>query len=145
MMARSAVLGVALLWAAASHSGAGETVSISGTIEYTGAQGPVSAAQPIVVLVWDNFDLEGAPIAGAPVETNGGAFDVVVPGAGTYYLAYILDSNGDSLPNVGDPFEIYQDRLATSADPIAAPVSDLDLSFDDSGALPGIRGTVAYL
>jgi hypothetical protein len=84
---------------------AGETPPvISGTIEYTGALGPVSGSQPIVMVLSANANLDGAPVAFAVVDTNGGAFELQAPAAGDYYLAYLLDTNGDGVPAVGDPF-----------------------------------------
>ncbi len=117
---------------------------LSGTIEYTGSRGPVSPDRPIFVLLLSNSMLDGAPVAGAAVTENGGSFAMGAPGPGDYYLVYLLDTNGDGDPAVGDPFEIYQDRFTTPADAVTVPQTGLVLSFDDTGGLPGVRGTVTY-
>jgi len=141
------LLTIALGWPPGAVA-ADEPLSISGTVTYTGSQGPVSAAKPIVLFLTRSRVLDGVPVAVASVEVNGGAFELTAPEPGDYYLAYLLDTNGDSIPAVGDPFEIYENRLKAPGDPITVPVneaqSNLVLSFDDSAELPGVFGTVTY-
>lgn len=127
-----------------SGAAAGEASVISGTVTYNGSEGPVSAARPILVLVWDNVDLDGPPVAGVPVASSPSPFEVEVPAPGDYFLAYVLDTNGDALPNVGDPFRIYFRQFGVPADVIVAPATDLSLDFNDAAALPGVFGTVTY-
>ena len=117
---------------------------VSGTIEYTGARGPVSAERPILMFLSTSPVLDGAPVAGTLVTENGGAFELGAPAPGTYYLAYLLDTNGDMSPAVGDPFEVYMDRTTLPGDPLTVPLTNLTLSFDDTGGLPGVVGTVTY-
>jgi hypothetical protein len=132
---------LAISFASAHRAGA---VSISGTVEYTGSRAEVSADHPVLLFLLGNPMLVGAPLAAAVVETNGGAFDLEVPDPGTYYLAYILDLSTNLVPDLGEPFEIYNDRFVPPADPLTAPQSGLALTFDDTGLLPGIRGTVTF-
>jgi hypothetical protein len=70
------------------------------------------------------------------VTTNGGAFDVSLPSAGTYYLVYWLDVNNDGVPHVGEPLGIY-------GDPITVPQTGLKANFGDTLA-PGVAGTATY-
>jgi hypothetical protein len=121
-----------------------EGAVVSGTIAYTGARGPVSASRPIVMVLSASPNLDGAPVAFAAVETNGGAFELQAPAPGDYYLAYLLDTNGNGIPEIGDPFEVYLDHTSVPGDPVTVPQSDLALSFDDSGGIPGVEGTVTY-
>jgi hypothetical protein len=127
-----------------SVSAAGEDPVVAGTISYTGARGPVSAERPILLFLSAFPNLAGSPVDAAFVDTNGGAFELRAPAAGDYYLGYVLDTDGDAAPAIGDPFAIYLDRRAAPGDPIAVPKRDLVLSFDDSGALPGLQGTATY-
>jgi hypothetical protein len=121
-----------------------EDLVVSGTIEYTGSLGPVSTERPIFIFLFSNPLLDGAPVRGFMVTQNGGTFAMGAPGPGEYYLAYLLDTNGDGQPAVGDPYEVYQDRVAPPGDAVTVPQTGLVLSFGDTGGLPGVRGTVTY-
>jgi hypothetical protein len=126
-----------------------EAVSLSGTITYSGSYGPVSISRPIELFVLAHpFDTGGGgPVAAGNVTTNGGAFDVALPNAGTYYLAYWLDVNSDGGANVGEPLGANNGRTwPTSGDPIIVPqagLAGLKASFGDSLA-PGVAGTATY-
>jgi hypothetical protein len=145
-VAYAVVLATALVVSTVSPAPApaGETSTISGTIRYTGSQGPVSAERPILILVWDNSFLEGEPVAGMEIASDDSPFEIEVPAAGEYFLAHILDTNGDRVPNVGDPFRVYENDFGTPGDPLTAPATDVFLSFDDAAGMPGIRGTLTY-
>lgn len=147
-LAKEALAAVALLLAVflGFPSGAfgGAAAILSGTIEYTGALGPVSGKRPILLFLSASPLLDGAPAATSFVDTNGGAFELAAPAPGDYYLGYLLDMNGDTAPSLGEPFEVYLDRTMTPGDPVTVPQSGLALSFDDTGSLPGIQGTVTY-
>jgi hypothetical protein len=68
-----------------------EAVSLSGTITYSGSYGPVSSSRPMQFLVLAHPPgTGGGSVAAGNVTTNGGAFDVSLPSAGTYYLGYWL-------------------------------------------------------
>jgi hypothetical protein len=121
-----------------------EGPTLSGTIEYTGSLGPVSGERPILLFLLPSENLDGPPVSATFVDTNGGAFELAAPEPGEYYLGYLLDTNGDTAPAVGDPFELYLDHTTLPADPVTVPQSGLALSFDDSGTLPGIQGTATY-
>jgi len=138
------IIALVVVFLAPSIAGAGQAATISGTVQYAGAQGPVSAERPILILVWDNSFLEGEPVAAVAIETNNSAFEVQVPAPGEYFLGYVLDTNGDAAPNVGNPFRVFENDFGTPGDPITAPAEDLILSFDDAVGMPGIRGTVTY-
>jgi len=140
---------VAMGWSRPGGVLAGEAdLTIRGTVEYTGARGPVSAARPIVVVATRSRVLDGIPVAVDVVEENGGTFELTMPEAGEYHVAYVLDSNADGVPNVGDPFGLYAERVHAPGDAIAVPVepalSDLTISFDDTGELDGVTGTLTY-
>jgi hypothetical protein len=129
---------LALTFGVAHRAAAIETpVVISGTVSYTGAQGPVSAQRPILILAVTEPTLDGLPVALTQVDTNGGAFELNVPQSGQYYLIYLLDTNGDALPAVGDPFGVTET-------PLVPPQTGLALTFDDTKELPGVRGTMTY-
>jgi hypothetical protein len=131
------VLGCALLPAGAF------AISISGTIQYSGGLGPVSSMRPIKIEVSSTASKLGS-VAHTTVTANGGRFIVNVATAGNYYLWFFLDVNKDGRPNVGEPFQVYDRRFTLPADPITAPQSGVNLSFDDTGLFPGIAGTVTY-
>ena len=123
--------------------------ALSGTVQYKGAQGPVSAARPIRLFLFNNDHFQGdnALVDETAVTTNSSAFTLHAPAAGDYYLAFLLDTvpnTGENQANVGEPFKIYQNRFGLPADPIAVPRSGVGLTFDDSGAISGIAGTVQY-
>lgn len=120
------------------------TADITGTIEYTGERGPVSSARPIIMFLSASPLFDGSPVAFALVDTNGGDFVLSAPAPDEYYLGMLLDLNGDAMPTVGDPFEIYDDRTSAPGDPLAAPQAGLALSFGDAGGLPGVEGTATY-
>ena len=124
-----------------------EAVNLSGTITYSGSYGPVSISRSIQFLVVAHpLGTGGGTVADGNVTTNGGAFDVSLPSAGTYYLVYWLDVNNDGSPNLGEPLGAYNGRTwPTSGDPITVPQTGagLKVNFGDSLA-PGVAGTATY-
>ncbi len=130
-----AAAGVAVL------AGGARAVPITGTIQYTGSQGPVSAARPILILVFEDALFRNFPVATATVTSSGGSFELNVPG--TNYLAYVLDVNGNGESDVGEPGEVFNNQAGLPADPIALPRS-LTLVFDDTALVSGIGGTTTY-
>jgi hypothetical protein len=127
---------------------AAQTLPVSGTVSYLGAQGPVSATRPIEMLLF-NQPIGSAlnkPLATVTVPTSPGNFTFQVS-AGTYYLVYYLDFTPYSAPHVGEPFQLYNDQLTppgTALTVSGSGVTGLNLTFDDSGILSGIAGTVTY-
>jgi hypothetical protein len=125
-----------------------QTLPVSGTIRYLGAQGPVSATRPIEVLLFNQpiGSVQSKPLATATVPATPGDFTFQVP-AGVYYLAYYLDFVPPSAPQVGEPFRLYNGQLTppgTALTVSGSGVTGLNLTFDDSGILSGIAGTVTY-
>lgn len=117
---------------------------LSGTIQYTGSQGPVSDSQPILVFVLiEAIPGKEKPVDAASVNTNGGTFSFDLP-AGTYYLLYALDANNDGNPGIGEPLGLFDNQPRPPGNPITVPQSDLNLSFNDTGLIVGIAGTVTY-
>ena len=58
-----------------------------------------------------------------------------------------LDVTPDGLPNIGEPFQIYNQQFAPPGNPLnvsGSGVTGLSLTFDDTGILSGIGGTVIY-
>ena len=117
--------------------------SLSGTVQYTGTQGPVSSTRPILVFLWTTPSPTSDPVVQIAVATNG-PFDLAVPAEGTYYLGYVLDLNDDGRASVGESFQVYRNRPNFPGDPIVVPKSGVTLSFDDAAALSGIAGIVSY-
>jgi len=117
---------------------------LSGSIEYTGSGGPVSESNLLILILSTSPLLQGNPVGVAFVDTNGGSFEIQAPAPGDYYLAYLLDSNGDQFPSLGDSFEVYEDREFPPGDVVSVPQSGLALTLDDSFGLPGVEGTVTY-
>jgi hypothetical protein len=128
---------------------AAQTLPVSGTVSYLGTQGPVSAARPIEMLLF-NQPIGAAlnkPLFTVTVPVSPGNFTFQVS-AGTYYLAYYLDFTPYSVPHVGEPFQFYSDQLTppgTALTVSGSGVTGLNLVFDDSGVLSGIAGTVTYI
>jgi hypothetical protein len=124
-----------------------DAVTLSGTITYSGSYGPVSSSRPIQFSVLTHPPGTGGGfVAVGNVTTNGGAFDVSLPSAGTYYLGYSLDVNNDGGLNVGEPLGIYNGRTFPSSDPIIVPqtgLAGLQATFGDTLA-PGVAGTATY-
>jgi hypothetical protein len=125
---------------------------LTGTVHYTGSQGPVSASHPIRLFLFQNDPLQGGggdtkQVDQTVVSANGGGFTLHAPAAGSYYLAYELDvipNDPDNNVNVGEPFQFYDQRFVAPADAIAVPRAGVALSFDDTARLPGIAGTITY-
>jgi hypothetical protein len=136
------LLGGVLLVAAAAPA-----ISVSGTVSYSGQNGPVSAGRPIQILIARTVDGLGSAAA-VTVTSSPGEFVLEVPAAGDYVVGMFLDTIVDSRPNVGEPFQIYDHRFdPMMADHIQVPdagLSGLSLAFDDTGILSGIGGTVTY-
>jgi hypothetical protein len=120
---------------------------VSGTISYLGAHQPVSVTRPIGILIFNQpIGAASKPLGGSTVTTSPGGFALDVP-AGTYYLAYFLDVVPDSAPDVGEPFQLYNQRVIPPGDPLnvsGSGVTGLNLTFDDTGLLSGIAGTLTY-
>jgi len=123
--------------------GVTHAVSLSGTVQYTGVQGPVSSTRPILMFVWITPSPTSDPLVQIAVVGNG-PFDLEVPTAGTYYLAYLLDLNDDGRASVGESYQVFRNRLNFPGDPIMVPQLGVTLSFADTAALSGIAGTVTY-
>jgi hypothetical protein len=149
---RSALISVAVLSAVASDPSAAYSVTLSGTVCYSGSQGPVSAERPIELIVSERQDkVEGHGFYNEQyrVAENCGHFQFSVPAAGNYYLFYALGIYPGGNTGVGAPYELYNNRCAPvdARDPIPVPPSSLagaSLDFDDTCILPGIGGTVTY-
>ena len=112
---------------------------LSGTVTYTGQQGPVSSVKPINVLFTGNGRPDATTLATSP-----GAFDLDVAAPGDYSFAYFLDVNNDGQPNIGEPFAIYNNCFQPPCGTISVPSSGVNVMFDDTGRLPGIGGTIVY-
>jgi hypothetical protein len=129
-----------------------QTESLTGTIQYTGHMGPVSATHPMKLILFTNSDLfrlSGQGVAAAMTVTNNpGSFALNVPTAGNYYLMITLvvtsTAGETSVAAVGDPYQIYDQQYTLPAAPITVPQSEVSLSFDDTWLLSGIAGTVQY-
>jgi len=119
-------------------------IDVSGTVVYSGTQGPVSAARPIQVVLGTNLQ----PVDQVQVETSPGDFTLHVPAPGGYFLATLLDVTADAAPNVGEPFQFYNHRVdPASADVLSVPaegVTGLHFDLDDTSLLSGVGGTVSY-
>jgi hypothetical protein len=118
-----------------------QAVTLSGTIQYSGSHGPVSAAKPIWVTAYDNPALEDRSAITA-VTANGGAWALELPQVGDYYLLYWLGVEAE--PQVGDPIEVYRDKSIGAGDPLHAPQSGVTLTLNDTWVVPGATGTVTY-
>jgi hypothetical protein len=122
------------------------TVSLSGSILYTGTHGPVSSTRRILVFLTNTPSLssETTLFLKAKVSTNPGTFSFDVPAAGDYYLLYSLDEHNTGSLNVGTPFAAYNSRCDFPADPIAAPQSNVQVQFGDTCFPSGIAGNMTY-
>ena len=123
---------------------AAATVSLSGTISYSGSLGPVSNARPIRMSLYFNPQFIGAPLDTATITTNGGTFALSAPDAGTYYLLYGLDVNDDGAFSVGEPFALSNNNVVPPPQPVRLPQSGVAIDFNDTGIISGFAGTVTY-
>jgi hypothetical protein len=150
---RLALVPVAVVSAVAASPNAGHAVTLSGTICYSGSQGPVSADRPIKVIVSEKRNkVDGCGFYNAwlTITQDCGGFEFIVPVPGDYYLFYGLGiySGGDGGP--GAPYKLYSNRCApvSERDPISVPpsgITNLRLDLNDTCTLPGgIAGTVTY-
>ena len=137
---------VILSFVATSVATSAQAVTLSGTFDYSGSLGPVSASGPLRIWVAESSDF-GEAIASAAITTNGGAWSVDVPQAGDYYLLYWLDRDGDLFPGSGEPVEVYHDKftLAVEPDPLPAPRSGVELTLNDTWVLATVSGRVTYV
>ncbi len=131
-----------------SDPGAGN-VTLTGTVHYTGSHGPVSASRPIQLILSSDSSFHGdnSDVDQTNVTTNPGNFTLHAPNAGDYYLAVILDvvpNGSDNNVNVGEPFQLFNGRFHFPADPLTLPRAGLTITFNDTGRLPGVAGTVTY-
>jgi hypothetical protein len=118
--------------------------TLSGTIHYTESRGSVSSAHPLVLLLFDNSFFENDAVGAAVVVSNGGAFTLTAPAAGTYYLAYFFDVTGDGNVTPGDPVAAYDNRPGPPGDPLSLPRSGLALTLGDAALATGVAGTMTY-
>jgi hypothetical protein len=120
-----------------------EAVTLSGTITYSGSQGPVADTRPIVIRIATDPFFSNV-LNQAVIPANGDPFTLDVPTAGSYYVFYWLDVRNNLQINVGEPFGVYNDRLALPGQPIAVPQSGVTLDFNDDGGISGFGGTATY-
>lgn len=136
------VVASAVSFAATAHG-----VPLSGTVTYAGSNGPVSAAHPMQVALFDQpIAPQSKAVGQVAVETSPGSFNADVA-AGTYYLAVFLDVIADGKANIGEPFQIYSEEFSPPGDPLnvsGAGVTGLSITFDDTALLSGVAGTVTY-
>ena len=132
--------------AVVATAAAAGAVTLSGTITYSGNMGTVSAAHPILMELHNdpNFDHQNSKVSATTVTSSPGTFTLNAPSSGNYYLAFVLDVNGDGQPSVGEPYQIYKNQSTFPAAPISVPQTGVMLSFNDSFLLSGIAGTVRY-
>ena len=116
---------------------------ITGGVEYFGSKGPVNAQHPLIVFLYDNYELKGTPVACACVTVNGGSYTLYAPAAGSYYPCAAYDYTGMSLDGKtkGDPFTIFNRLCKTPAMGIAlrGPIDGPRFAFGDiciSGETP---------
>ncbi len=116
--------------------------TLSGRVRYSGLRGPVSAQRPIALVLFPDSALSGEPRAGALVGANDGSFQLSPGAAGSYHLFFSLAPGG--VVRVGEPYEIYDDRVQPPGNALTVPGANLDLEFNDRSLLPGIAGRVDY-
>ena len=123
---------------------AAATATLSGTISYTGSQGPVSSTRPIRIALYFNPQFIGSPLDIATITTNGAEFTLSASEPGTYYLIYGLDVNDDGAFSVGEPFALSNNKVDPPPGPIMLPQSGVAIEFGDTGIISGFAGTVTY-
>jgi len=122
-------------------------ISVSGTVRYLGANGPVSTSRSIQVHIGENR-FKAGQLDAATVPIDRGPYTVDVPTAGNYFLVYFLDLIPDGKLNVSEPYQFYFNEFsAANADPLVVPssgLSDVKLGFDDHFIMSGVAGTATY-
>ncbi|MFI5395346.1 MAG: hypothetical protein ACHQ9S_07420 [Candidatus Binatia bacterium] len=122
-------------------------ISVSGTVRYLGANGPVSTSRPIQVHIGENR-FKAGKLDAATVPIDRGPYTVAVPTAGDYFLVYFLDLIPDGKLNVSEPYQFYFNQFsAANADALAVPstgLSDVKLGFDDHFIMSGVAGAATY-
>jgi len=116
---------------------AAQIAHLGGTLEYTGALGPVNSRRPLCLCVY--FDPDLSRLAGcffydAP-RTN---YRINTFDTRDYYILAFLDIHVNETPDPDEPFEIFRDRGARPGDAATSglDVDDIDLIFGDEN-LPG--------
>ena len=138
-------------------------VYLTGSVNYSGSVGTVSGTNPIGVEVYTNSSLikgnGGVSIAAAAtITSNGGGFNLLLPGTGTYYVLVQYDSYGNGVNNVdqggplpGEPYAIAYGMGNTTYE-IPAPAVNVGsgstnlgtINLNDQNVAEGITGPVSY-
>jgi hypothetical protein len=115
-----------------------EAQGFGGTLGYTGELGPVNSSRPLCLCVYRDADLRIS--LGCLISNRNNASYTIELGRSDYHLIGFLDIHINERIDPDEPFEIYDDRAAPPADPVAGDSGrkDIDIIFDDAnlGGLP---------
>lgn len=113
---------------AAGRASAG---SFSGALTYTGALGPVATQRPLCVCLYTDAALNHG--IGCLILRRNTRYQATGLNGSQYYAIAFLDIHINERLDADEPFEIYHDRGAGPADPIAvaADPTDIDFVFGD--------------
>ena len=129
------------------------TYQVSGSVTYTGNDGPVNSQHPINVVLYNNANPRwgNTPPWSAQVAVNGGNYTINVPFPGTYYpvFYYADDTLNNWRPQPGDPYLFLGGGGGGSSKPLGAQTVSglLNLgftSFGNSNRFDGFAGTISY-
>lgn len=98
-----------------------------GEIRYTGSRGPVGQQRPLCLCVYTDPELSSG--LGCLLFDTSPARYRIDRLTGDYYLVAFVDLHVNERLDADEPFEIYRDRGAPPADPVAAHSGNMDIDF----------------
>lgn len=105
----------------------GASARVSGTMSYRGELGPVDSQRPLCLCVFTDADLRNS-IGCLIFRRNDVGFDLNLADR-DYYLIGFLDLQINEVLDPNEPFEIFSDRGAPPADPVAGASGRTDINF----------------
>jgi hypothetical protein len=139
-----AIAAAAVALAATSAGAGGGNEGFGGTIGYTGKLGPVSSRRPLCLCVYQDAGLRVS--LGCLIYSRNNSSYQIELGRTDYHLIGFLDIHVNERLDPDEAYEIYNDRKAPPADPVAGTSgrNDIDLIFGDenTGGIPTPTATI---
>jgi hypothetical protein len=103
---------------------------IAGNVSYKGNQGPVSQNRPLRVEAFADpgFSRGRLPWLGNTQDNDAG-YDLPTWDGATYYLRTWFDLNNNGTLDIGEPFQIYDNKGAPPGDPVVASTTQTNINF----------------
>jgi hypothetical protein len=123
-----AVLLVLLAGLFAGGRAAAQSNGFAGQIHYTGELGPVGQQRPLCLCLYTNAALTSG-IGCLIFRSNPASYQVTRLAARNYYAIAFLDIEINETLDPGEPYEIYDGRGTTPADPVLASPTTAGIDF----------------